>query len=215
MANTKKTQGTNITALIGTMADRGRKFTDGRNALIAHALFTGVKASLIVEESKVDKGDVSRIAKRLSELKACKPTTREGKAYKAILALDISTLDVDRFDSLSVAIEAGAFFRRVKNLTGASGGSAKGKGQGAVNKSSAGEGEGEGEGEGAVGKSSAVNKSSAGEGESEDMQATVHDFLVNAPDYSAARALILSALDSAERAVAERTAEADSEAEAI
>ena len=67
-----------ITALIGTMADRGRKFTDGRNALIAHALFTGVKPSVIVEESKVDKGDVSRIAKRLSELKACKPTTREG-----------------------------------------------------------------------------------------------------------------------------------------
>ena len=191
MANTKKTQGTNITALIATMADRGRKFTDGRNALIAHALSTGVKPSVIVEESKVDKGDISRIAKRLSELKASKPTTREGKAYKVILALDISTLDVDRFDSLSVAIEAGSFFRRVKNVTGASGGSAKGKGQGAV------------------------DKSSAGEGESEDMQATVHDFLVNAPDYSAARALILSALDSAERAVAERTAEADSQADAI
>ena len=188
MANSKKATGTNVTALISTLSARGRDFTRARNAVIAHVLATGVKASLIVEESKVDKGDVSRIAKRLSELKACKPTTREGKAYKAILSLDVSAINADDFTTLSTAIEVGVFLQRVKAVTGASGGSAKGKGQGAV------------------------DKSDAGEGESEDMQATVHDFLVNAPDYSAARALILSALDSAERAVAERTAEADSEA---
>lgn len=79
------TESTTTTSTIATWAAQGRTFTDARNAGIAHLLATGVKASVIVNESGVDKGDVSRIS----------------KAVKAMPAAQIKTLKSLRFPSAS------------------------------------------------------------------------------------------------------------------
>lgn len=97
----------NVTALIGTLAERGRQFTDARNAVIAHALITGTKASVIVAESGVDKGDVSRINKVVSNL-----TPSKAKALKALV---LSAVNVDDVSTMTVLVKFGADnLRRVK-----------------------------------------------------------------------------------------------------
>jgi hypothetical protein len=59
---------TSITTAIRDAAVQGRTFTNARNALIGHALLTGVKQVTIVNESGVDKGDVSRINGMIKKL---------------------------------------------------------------------------------------------------------------------------------------------------
>lgn len=58
----------NTTSVVSAWAAQGRKFTDARNAGVAHLLATGVKASVIVAETGLDKGDVSRVNKLVKEL---------------------------------------------------------------------------------------------------------------------------------------------------
>jgi hypothetical protein len=196
-AKSKAEQGTNVTGLIATLYGRGRSFTDARNTLIAHVLSTGVRASVIIAESGVDKGDVSRIANALADMKASKATTTIGKAYKSVASLDVSTIDVDTFATVeAIALIGATYFRRIKRATGATGGAAAGKGQGKTPAETQ--------------EPTVTDKVSPnGQTENTDMLATVFDFLVNAPDFALARALILSAIDRAEIAVAEATAEQD------
>lgn len=171
-----------VTATIATLQSRGRAFTNARNAVIAHALLTGTKGSVISTESGVDKGDVSRINKIVKGL------NKRTNEYKALFSLDVSKLNVDNFESLSAAIALGEGFKR--DRTGAAGGAAAGKGQGAA------------------ATPSTVN-AATGEGEDTDMLATIHEFLVNAPDFGAAKALVNAAIESAERELAEAAAAAD------
>lgn len=101
------TESTNVTALIGALDAQGRKFTDARNAVIVHALATGVKQSVIVAESGVDKGDVSRLNKVLTNLAPAR--------VKAIKALDLRSIDASKPDTLAAAVKFGADnLRRVK-----------------------------------------------------------------------------------------------------
>jgi len=100
-------ESTNVTKLIGALDAQGRKFTDARNAVIVHALATGVKQSVIVNESGVDKGDVSRLNKVLTNMAPAK--------VKTIKSLDVSSLNVNDADSLASAVKFGADnLRRVK-----------------------------------------------------------------------------------------------------
>lgn len=179
----------NVTALIGSLHGRGRDYTNARNAVIAHALVTGVKGSVIAAESKVDKGDVSRINKRLTELKEAKGTGSKAMrdAYAGIVALAPRDLNVDAFATLATAVSLGKWLTRDKSATGAAGGAAADKGQG----------------------STVSTVTAAGEGESDDMLATIHDYLVSAPDFAAALAVVKAAIESAEREVAETAAAAD------
>lgn len=102
---------THVTNLIGALAERGRRFTDARNATIAHALATGVKQTVIVTESKVDKGDVSRINKLVTNLAPARL-----KALKAIALTDVNPDDLDTLKALVAFGETN--LRRVK-ATGA------------------------------------------------------------------------------------------------
>lgn len=100
-------EGTHVTNLIGALAERGRRFTDARNATIAHALATGVKQTVIVTESKVDKGDVSRINKLVTNLAPAR--------LKALKAITLTNVNPDDLDTLKVLVSFGeANLRRVK-----------------------------------------------------------------------------------------------------
>lgn len=107
---------TNGTTLIAVLNGYGRRYTQVRNAVIAHLLTTDVKQSVIVKESKVDKGDVSRIASIVAEL------GKRTKAYKSIQALDLSAISAHADNPTSAVILAaqaiGATLVRVKVSTG-------------------------------------------------------------------------------------------------
>lgn len=101
------TGSTNVTKLIGALDAQGRKFTDARNAVIVHALATGVKQSVIVAESGVDKGDVSRLNKVMGNLAPTK--------LRAIKGMSLVGLDATQPDTLAAAVKFGADnLRRVK-----------------------------------------------------------------------------------------------------
>ncbi len=103
---------TNGTALLKVIAERGRAFTDARNAVIAHLLSVDVSQKTIVDESGVDKGDVSRVNKVLQGLKPAQ--------QKALKGLNLGTLDVNDLDSMAAAVKLGTLFRRQKAAPAAS-----------------------------------------------------------------------------------------------
>lgn len=78
----------NVTAAIKSADAQGRTFTNIRNALIGHALLTGVKQATIVNESGVDKGDVSRINSMVSKL-----TAAQAKRLKSLDVPDVISAD--------------------------------------------------------------------------------------------------------------------------
>lgn len=160
----------NITATVKTLNGRGRDFTRARNVVIARALATGTKAAVIVSESGVDKGDVSRIGKRLGELKEARANTKEGKAYKFILSLDVASINADVWDTVAPVAAVGVFFERVKVATGA----AQGKGQGKQTADDA----------------PATVNPVTGSSDSTDMQAVIFDFVAQSSDPEATAALI-------------------------
>lgn len=113
-------EATNVTALIAAVAERGRKFTDARNTLIAHAVAHGFKQSVIVAEAGVDKGDVSRLAKVVEGMSKAKLT--------ALKSLVISGMSADDVSTLTAAVTFGeANLRRVKPAPSGAAAGAAGK----------------------------------------------------------------------------------------
>lgn len=92
----------NTTSVVANWAAQGRKFTDARNAGVAHLLATGVKASIIVSETGLDKGDVSRIAKMVKEF-----TPAQSKSVKAMKLEESNVAQYAKFGEANL--------RRVKN----------------------------------------------------------------------------------------------------
>lgn len=74
----------NTTATIAQWAAQGRTFTDARNAGVAHLIATGVKQAVIVSETGLDKGDVSRVAKLVKDMTAPQVKTLKGLKFPAV-----------------------------------------------------------------------------------------------------------------------------------
>lgn len=159
-------------AYIKLAADRGRSFTDCRNALIAQALIRGAKQSEIVAGTGVDKGDVSRIAKMVGEMTKAASTRFAG-------SIVLAELNLDDFDAVATIAKAGQRFRRVKVSKAPAAGTVNGK---------------------------------TGESEDTDYRAMIHDFIVNAPDFEAAIAVVMEAVEAARVTLTEAAAAADAAA---
>lgn len=95
-------------AVIGSLSGRGRDYTRARNAYIAREALLGTKQADVVKGSGVDKGDVSRLFKSALAL------PKSGKVRKQVLALNPSSVDVDRYASIIDAVALGTSFERVK-----------------------------------------------------------------------------------------------------
>jgi hypothetical protein len=109
----------NVTESIARAHGLGRQYTDARNAMIAHALLTGVKAVTIVKETGVDKGDVSRISKAANAL-----TLRQQKSIKSLVIPAANAVTSVTSDAMAALIKAGeSHFRRVKATRSGSNGS--------------------------------------------------------------------------------------------
>lgn len=201
MAKSHETEGTDVYKLVSGLGTRGAEFIAVRNVVIVHLLWTGLKASEIASNTGVHASEISRFAKAVREILApAKGNSKAARDYRAIKALDVSAIDLDNHATIKTLVPLGIYFVRTDKATGASGGAAKGKGQG---KAAPADSDGE---------TPATDKvSQNGQTENTDMLATVFDFLVNAPNFALAVALVQSAIDRAEIAVAEMQAEADAD----
>lgn len=98
-------ESTNVSQLIRDLDTTTRDYTNARNALVGHVILTGVKQSVIVAETGLDKGTVSRIAKLAKGL--------TGRPAKALAGLDVSAMVANDVTTLSTAIALGAKLVRV------------------------------------------------------------------------------------------------------
>lgn len=107
----------NVHETIAALNTIGRRYTDARNALIARCIAAGDKQSDVVAATRVDKGDVSRIAKVVNS---------DAKAKGAALRLKVNAINAGDPASLLAAGKVGeTYFRRVKrSATGSTGSTA-------------------------------------------------------------------------------------------
>lgn len=96
----------NVPQLVRTLDGYGRRYSDARNALVAHLVATGVKQTDIVTETGLDKGDVSRIAKVVNNNATAKSSAKR---------ISLGGLDPESPSTLSKVAKVGeTYFRRAK-----------------------------------------------------------------------------------------------------
>jgi hypothetical protein len=102
----------NVSTVIRNWDAMGRTFTDARNAAVGRALATGVKPAVVVTETGLDKGDVSRIGK------ATRLLTAPQKKRLLGLSLPISDADMTSSEFVSSFADFGSkFYRRAKGVS--------------------------------------------------------------------------------------------------
>lgn len=189
----KPAAGTEVFPLIVTLDAYGRRYTDVRNATLAHVVWSGVKQADIVKATGIDKGNLSRVVKAFNAL------DKSNKTRRGIQSLDLTALAASVGDATSdVVVHAatlGSNLRRKGHTTNTSKAGRKPAPLASTGVARVAEVDDEGK---ATGKIADI-----------DIMQFVFAAAMGAPDFAKFKAMVEAALANAESALAKAAAEAD------